>query len=451
MTYSECVSYLADLGHELGRVKFDLEAIRRILADLGDPQLRYPTAIVAGTNGKGSTCAMLSQILYCAGFRTGLYTSPHLVRVNERIRVAGDEISDADFAAAATTVREQADKLFERGLLRSRLSFFEFLTATAFLHFAKQAVDFAVLEVGMGGRLDATNVTEPRVAVITNVELDHEQFLGTTRAAIAAEKAGVIQAGRPVISGCEDEETAQVVRRRAEELGAEWIDLPRRSLVTNARDRDGFFTFDLELDGGHFTGLSPSLAGKVQIKNATAAVAAAQVLKREGMSIPLASVREGLRTARWPGRLETLHDRPQVLLDGAHNPAAARELARFIMEQLAGRRVRLVFASMRDKEIGEISQALFPLATKVYLTRTAMARSASPEEIIQRSACAPEKVVIQPDPVLAVESACRASAEDDVVLVAGSLFLVGAIEEARREGRLSFSRTLEPSLAPRLS
>lgn len=443
------MSYLADLGNEVGRVKFDLEAIRHILSALGDPHLRYPTAIVAGTNGKGSTCAMLSQILHCAGFRTGLYTSPHLVRVNERIRIAGDDVSDADFAAAATTVREQADRLVERGLLRNRLSFFEFLTAIAFLHFARQKVDFVVLEVGMGGRLDATNVTEPHVAVITNVELDHEQFLGTTRAAIAAEKAGVIRAGRPVISGCEDEETAQVVRRRAEELGAEWIDLPRRSLVTNVSDSNGFFTFDLELDGCRFAGLSPSLAGKVQLKNATAAIAAAQVLKRDGMNIPLAAVRKGLHTARWPGRLETIHDRPRVLLDGAHNPAAARELARFVREHLAGRRVRLVFASMRDKEIGEISQALFPVATEVYLTRTAMARSATPEEILGRAACAPGKVVIQPDPVLAVEAACRASAEEDVVLVAGSLFLAGAIEEARREGSLSFSRTLELSLAPR--
>jgi len=436
MTYSECVSYLSDLGHELGHVKFDLETIRLILADLSDPQRSYPTAIVAGTNGKGSTCAMLSQILHCAGFRTGLYTSPHLVRVNERIRLAGDEICDADFAAVSTAVRERAERLFERGLLKGRPSLFEFLTAMAFLHFAREAVDFVVLEVGMGGRLDAANVTEPRVAVITNVELDHEEFLGRTRAAIAAEKAGVIRAGRPVISGCEDEETAQVVRRRADDLGAEWIDLPRRSCVSNVCGRNGFFTFDLELDGDRFAGLAPSLAGKVQIKNATAAVAAARFLKREGMNISLASVREGLLTARWPGRLEAIHDRPRVLLDGAHNPAAARELARFVMEQLAGRRVRLVYASMRDKEIGEISQALFPLAVEVYLTRTGTARSAAPEEIFERAACAPEKIVIQPDPVLAVQAACRASSEDDVVLVAGSLFLVGAIEEARREGRL---------------
>src|SRR5487761_274125 len=451
MTYPECADYLAGLRHEIGRIKFDLEMIGRILAELGDPQRSYPTAIVAGTNGKGSTCAMLSEILHCAGFRTGLYTSPHLVRLNERIRVAGAEISDADFAAAASTVRESAGKLLEREDFRRRPSFFEFLTATAFFHFARQGVDFAVLEVGMGGRLDATNVTEHRVAVITNVELDHEQFLGSTRAAIAAEKAGVIRAGRPVVSGCEDEETAQVVRRRAEELGAEWIDLPRRSHIGNVRNRDGFFIFDLELDKERFGSLAPSLAGKVQIKNATAAVAAARVLGREGMSIPFAAIQKGLRTARWPGRLETLHDRPRVLLDGAHNPAAARELARFVAEQFAGRCVRLVYASMRDKEIGEISRILFPLAVEVYLTRTANARSASPEEILDRAAaCVAVNIVIQPDPVRAVQYACGASSEDDVVLVAGSLFLAGAILEAQNSGRLPLGRISERSLEPRL-
>ncbi|MGH9354990.1 MAG: bifunctional folylpolyglutamate synthase/dihydrofolate synthase [Terriglobia bacterium] len=437
MTYAESVTYLAELGHELSRVKFDLEAIRRVLAGLGDPQRAYPTAIVAGTNGKGSTCAMLSEILHCAGFRTGLYTSPHLVRVNERIRVADAEIEGSDFAAAATAVRDGTERLLESGL-SVHLSFFEFLTAMAFVHFAREAVDFAVLEVGMGGRLDATNVTEHRVAVITNVDLDHEQFLGHTRAAIAAEKAGVIRAGCPVVSGCEDEETGGVVRRRSEELGAEWIDLPRRSRVGSICDRAGFFSFDLELDGERFADLAPSLAGEVQIRNATAAVAAAAVLRRGGMRISVDAIREGLRAARWPGRLETLHDGPRLLLDGAHNPAAARELAGFVAEDLAGRRIRLVYASMRDKNIGEIARALFPLAIEVYITRTATGRAASPEEILERAGWAAAKVLIQEDPVRAVQEACRVSAKDDVVLVAGSLFLVGAVEEAWRAGILDF-------------
>ena len=436
MTYPESVTYLTELGHELSRAKFDLKAIRRVLAGLGDPQRAYPTAIVAGTNGKGSTCAMLSEILNCARFRTGLYTSPHLVRVNERIRVAGAEIGDSDFAAAATAVRDGTERLLETGL-GVHLSFFEFLTAAAFVHFAREAVDFAVLEVGMGGRLDATNITEHRVAVITNVDLDHEQFLGHTRAAIAAEKAGVIRAGCPVISGCEDDETAGAVRRRAEELGAEWIDLPRRSRVGNICGRDGFFTFDLALDDERFADLAPSLAGEVQIRNATAAVAAAAVLRRDGMRIPVDAIQDGLRAARWPGRLETLLDGPRLLLDGAHNPAAARELARFVAEELAGRRVRLVYASMQDKDVGEIARTLFPLAVEVFITRTRAARSAPLEEILERAGCAAAKALIQEDPVRAVQDACRVSAKDDVVLVAGSLFLVGAIEEAWHLGTLN--------------
>ncbi len=445
MNYAECVSYLTDLGHEVGRAKFDLTAIRHLLGALGDPQLHYPTAIVAGTNGKGSTCAMLAEILHQAGYRTGLYTSPHLIRVNERIRVAGREIADEELASAATVVRQRVERLIARGELRARLSFFEFLTATAFLYFERQAADFAVLEVGMGGRLDATNVADPRLAVITNVDLDHQQFLGDTRAAIAAEKAGVIRPHRPVLSGCEDEEAAQVIRRRARECEAKLVDLPARARILKAHDRDGSFSFDLELDGEAFPGLFPSLAGRVQIKNATAAVAAALALDRQRMKIPRAAIREGLRATRWPGRLEVIHGRPPVLLDGAHNPAAARELARFVKEEFAHRRLRLVYASMRDKAVDEIAAALFPLAEEVYLTQTGTLRSATPDEILARAGRWPASFVIQPDPVRAVEAAFQSSAEDDVVLVSGSLFLVGAVMQASMEGRLA----LEPAAAPR--
>jgi dihydrofolate synthase/folylpolyglutamate synthase len=219
MNYGESVKYLADLGQELHGLRFGLEAISRILAELGYPHERYATAIVAGTNGKGSTCAMLASILQRAGYRTGLYTSPHLVRVNERIRVNGAEVSDQDFAVAFTEVAKTVERLARENKLERTPSFFEFLTATAFLHFRKAEAQFVVLEVGMGGRLDATNVTDPRVALITNVDFDHVDFLGSTLAAIATEKAGVIKPHRAVISGVEDPEAATVIRRRAQELG----------------------------------------------------------------------------------------------------------------------------------------------------------------------------------------------------------------------------------------
>ena len=429
MTYTECLTYLTDLGHEMRGVKFDLEAIRQIMEALGHPEQKYPTAIVAGTNGKGSTSAMLASILDCAGYRTGLYTSPHLVRVNERIRIKGSDISDEDFARSFTAVRDTVEGLVACGVLPHRPSFFEFLTATAFLHFARAGVDFAVLEVGMGGRLDATNITQPRVAVITNVELDHMEYLGSTHAAIAFEKAGVIQRGCPVISGCENFAAAEVVRRRAQELNAELIEL--RSLASgNLRGEAGRYTFDLALDGARLEDLAVSLPGRFQVRNAQAAAIAAWRLAEDGFQISAEAIRAGVHRARWPGRLEVVSRRPLVLLDGAHNPAAARELAQFVREELARKRLTLVYASMRDKAIGEISEVLFPLADASFLTRVEQPRAAAPQEILAAARFRPAHVVLEPDPVRAFERAEERAAPEDVVLVAGSLFLVRAIKQA---------------------
>ncbi len=431
MNYQECLHYLDDLGHELRGVKFGLEAITTILDSLGSPYRQYPTAIVAGTNGKGSTSAILASILERAGYRTGLYTSPHLVRVNERLRVNGAEISDEDFADSFSQIRHTVDSLLAQEFLESRPSFFEFLTAAAFLHFARARVDFAVLEVGMGGRLDATNITEPRVAVITNIDLDHQQYLGATRAEIAREKAGVIKPGRPVVSACADPEAAAVIRRRAEELGAPLIETASLTRIANLRDRQGRFEFDFALNGDYFSDLVLPLLGRFQVANAVAAVTAACQLRGEGLRITHSAILEGLRHASWPGRLEKINERPLVLLDGAHNPAGAREVAAFVREHLGGRKLRLVYASMRDKAIGEISEILFPLAEEVYLTRPEQPRAATPEEILAAARYRPARIILEPNPSRALERAVQASSPDDVVLAAGSLFLVGAIKEAR--------------------
>jgi dihydrofolate synthase / folylpolyglutamate synthase len=445
MTYPECVALLAALGHELRGMKFDLDGIRSALSALGNPERAYPTIIVAGTNGKGSTCAMLASILDRAGYRTGLYTSPHLVRVNERIRVSGQDLSDAAFAAGLSEVWQSVQDQIHQGIQDRRLSFFEILTATAFLHFARMQVDMAVLEVGMGGRLDATNVTEPRVAVITNVDLDHEQFLGNTRTSIAREKAGVIRPGRPAISGCDHPEARNVIRERCQEVGAELLDLQEVAFADNLRDCEGRFLFDLTIGDDVFKDLAPALAGRFQVQNAVAAVAAAWRLRREGFSISDHAISAGLRSVRWPGRLQAIHSRPLILLDGAHNPAGAGELAAFVRNHLQGRRLRLVYASMRDKSIEEISALLFPLAAEVYLTQVALARSASPEEVSERAGFDSRRMTIEPDPVEALERAYEASNDDDVVLVAGSLYLVGEVQQAMQEGKFS----LEPSGASR--
>lgn len=443
MNYTESIQKLREMGNELRGVKFDLDTILAVLGALGNPHEMVPSAVVAGTNGKGSTCSMLASIMQRARLRTGLYTSPHLVRVNERITVGGEEISDEDFAFAFTQAHDAATALLARGLIARRPSYFEMLTATAFVHFARAGVEITVLEVGMGGRLDATNVVHPLISVITNVSLDHEEYLGSTVAAIAVEKAGVIKPGCPAISGCEDEAAAQVIQRRCRETGSDLLDLRQAAHISSVRSVGGRYSFDLELGGISYRGLTPPLAGRFQIKNAVAAVAAASILQQRGMSVSAEAIEEGLSGAQWLGRLETIHTRPLVLLDGAHNPAAAAELAGFIREQLAGRRIRLVYASMRDKAVEQITSILFPLAHTIYLTRPDVERAATPDEILGRLQVKHERVVFEPLPARALENAVEASAEDDVVIAAGSLFLVGAILEAKRNGLLAFQ--LQPS------
>ncbi|HEY6292693.1 MAG TPA: folylpolyglutamate synthase/dihydrofolate synthase family protein [Terriglobia bacterium] len=420
-------------------MKFDLANMREILETLGHPERVRPSAIVAGTNGKGSTSAMLASILTCAGYRTGLYTSPHLLRVNERISVDGREIGDEEFALAFSEVQHAVSGLLDRAILAQRPSFFEFLTATAFVHFARTPMDFIVLEVGMGGRLDATNVVEPEVAVITNVDLDHTEYLGTTHAAIAVEKAGVIRPGRPVISGCAHPEAAAVVETRSRELGAELIEIPNFARVANLRPDHGRYGFDLALNGICFSNLKSPLQGRFQVENASAAVAAAWKLSERGWNISGPAVTEGIARATWPGRIEVFAEQPLTLLDGAHNPAAARALAEFVQSELAARPLVLVYASMRDKAIEEIAELLFPLASEVYITRTAQPRAAPPEEILARAGARArphlEQIHLEPDPARALDAARRSTPSGGVVLAAGSLFLVGALKQTLSPGR----------------
>jgi len=451
MNYSDCLEYLDSLGQEIHGLHWGLETITKVLAGLGNPHLKYPTAIVAGTNGKGSTAAMLANILRQAGYRTGLYTSPHLVKVNERIRLNGEEIGDEDFARAFSEVRQVVEDLQAQGRLNQLPSFFEFLTATGFHYFAQAGASFVVLEVGMGGRLDATNVTQPRVAVITNVGLDHVDFLGSSVSAIGREKAGVIKPGTPVVSGCEEGEAAEVIRQRCEELGTELFETTYFGWLWGLQSLQGLYLFNLCLDADCFASLSSPLRGKFQVKNAVAAVTAAWRLSQDGFRINRAAIVKGLQSTSWPGRLEKILEHPLVLLDGAHNPAAARELAEFIQEELRGRRLRLVYGSMRDKAIGEISEILFPLAAEVYLTRPQVPRAASAEEILAVARFRPTRLIIEPEPCLAVRRACQASSREDAVLIIGSLFLVGAVKKALLEGRLQPVPESKPATADGLN
>ncbi len=437
MNYSESLQYLHGLGHELRGVCFRLETIESILERLGSPHRRYPTAIIAGTNGKGSTASFLASILQQAGYRTGLYTSPHLVRINERIRVGGEDIGDDDFAAAFTAVREAVDDLLAGGVLGKAPSFFEFLTGAAFVHFAQAGAEFAVLEVGMGGRLDATNVTEPRVAVITPIDLDHQEYLGATLAAIAGEKAGVIKPSRPVVANVPHEEAAEVIRRRCAELKAPLTEISRHCRISNLTADDGHYRFDLQTGGESFEGLRSPLLGRFQVENAATAVVAALKLRDAGVSrISASAIREGLQHTAWSCRLEAVCASPLFLLDGAHNPAGAKEIARFIREHLGGRKLRLIYGSMKDKAVRDITELLWPLADEIILTMPAHPRAASPQEVLAMAAGRPERLSVEPDAARAVERALAASAPQDAVLAAGSLFLVGEIKKGIAEGAI---------------
>jgi dihydrofolate synthase / folylpolyglutamate synthase len=437
MNYSESLQYLHGLGHDLHGVCFRLETIEAILERLGSPHRKYQTAIVAGTNGKGSTASFLTSIAEQAGYRTGLYTSPHLVRVNERIRVAGADIGDEDFAAAFSSVRKAVEDLLAKRVLETPPSFFEFLTATAFVHFARAAAEFVVLEVGMGGRLDATNITEPLVAVITPIDLDHQEYLGSTLAAIAGEKAGVIKPGRPVVANVPHQEAAEVIRRRCVELDAPLTELSRDCRISNLCARQGLYSFDLKVGDEFFERLSSPLLGRFQVENATTAVAAAVQLRSAGMKqIDAAAIRDGLMRTAWACRLEAICTSPLFLLDGAHNPAGAKEIAGFIREHLAGRKLRLIYGSMKDKAIREITGLLWPLADEIYLTEPTHPRAASPQDILAHAACQPKTLTIEPSSVRAVERVLAASAPEDVVLAAGSLFLVGEIKKGILEGSI---------------
>ena len=418
MTYGAAVSYLLSVGQELSGIKFDLANIRRLLEELGHPEQACRVVHIAGTNGKGSAAAMLEAVLRSAGYRTGLYTSPHLVRINERIQVAGEEIADADFAAVSADVVAAVERLLALRELPAHPSFFECLTAIAFEHFRRARCEIASVEVGMGGRLDATNALTPLLSIIMPVEFDHEPYLGHTLEQIAFEKAGIIKEGGVVVSAAQHPEAAAVLDRVVRERGARLVYAQQDAL--------------LRLDGR----LRLALPGRHQAANAAVVATAVQELRRLGVEVSPAALAEGLATVRWPGRLEWVQGRPALLLDGAHNPAAARALRTYLCESLldadlgvAGRRLVLLFGAMRDKVVGEIANLLFPLAAGVVLTRPHQRRAATPRALAELTAHLNPRVLEREEPGEALELACELAGPDGVVVVTGSLYLVGEIRQ----------------------
>ncbi|HUA16343.1 MAG TPA: folylpolyglutamate synthase/dihydrofolate synthase family protein [Verrucomicrobiae bacterium] len=440
MSYESAVASMFALGHELAHTptqKFDLAHMRVLLLAMNHPERAFPSILIAGTNGKGSTASTLASILVASGLMTGLYTSPHLVRINERIRVNGAEISDDDFARLHGEVDRVASQLVQQGDLPWHPSFFEMMTAIAFAYFAERKVEIAVLEVGMGGRLDATNVVEPLISIITDISLDHQKFLGDTVAEIAREKAGIIRAGGVVVTLPQQPEANDVIGNAILDLDAHAVSAvpyvppvsPASGQYTHpGEDSQPVSRYPLQVMGRKIHIETP-LVGRHQLRNVALAIAAAeQLAKRQFPSITPASIERGIRTTRWPGRFEVLPARagwPEVVLDVAHNPAGAWALRSVLSERYDDRPLVFVFGAMRDKAIAEMAEILFPLASLVIAARPENPRSALPEEIQQsasRTGTPVEPIAVV---AAALERARSLATEGAVIVVTGSIYLVG--------------------------
>jgi dihydrofolate synthase/folylpolyglutamate synthase len=437
-SYQAAVEQLYALGHELASIpshKFDLAHMRVLLAALGDPERRFASVLIAGTNGKGSTAAMLASILCAAGHRTGLYTSPHLLRVNERIRVDGAEISDAQFGAIHDLVEDAATRLVAAGELPWHPSFFEMLTAMAFEHFARARVEIAVLEVGMGGRLDATNVVEPVLSVITDIALDHQKFLGNTIAEIASEKAGVIRPGGVVVTLPQHPEANDVIGNAILERGARAVSAvayvpsvaPGASQFADIAPSAMRTGYPLSVLGERIEVDSP-LVGRHQLRNAALAIAAAEEVHAAGFHVTAKDIARGIRDIDWPGRFQRIpatREWPELILDVAHNPAGAWALRSTLSEHVGERPFTMVFGVMRDKAVAEIAHILFPLAQTVVATRANNPRSATPAEIYDAGSRTGADILLEPSVPAALEKAAALVGPGGLVVVTGSIYVVG--------------------------
>jgi dihydrofolate synthase/folylpolyglutamate synthase len=445
MSYETAIARMFALGHELAQTpsqKFDLAHMRVLLAALDHPERRFPGVLIAGTNGKGSTAATLDSILRASGLKTGLYTSPHLVRINERIRVNGKGVTDDDFASLQGEVDQVAEKLVERAELPWHPSFFEMMTAIAFEHFVREKVEIAVLEVGMGGRLDATNVVEPRVSVIADISLDHQKFLGDTVGEIAREKVGIIRPGGAVVTLPQQPEANDVIGNTILDLGARAVNavpyVPPVSpgstqylIPSTEKGKAGFvYRYPLQVLGQQIL-VDTRLVGRHQLRNVALAVTTAVELNQQGFSgITAKSIERGVRETRWPGRFQVIAARagwPEMVLDVAHNPAGAWALRSALSEQYEDRPLIFVFGAMRDKAISEMTEILFPLAERVIATRPENPRAASPEEIRQAAARTGTEIEVVDDPQRAVERARALAGPKTVVVITGSIYLVGEV------------------------
>jgi len=440
-TYETAIARMYALGHELAQTpshKFDLAHMRVLLGALDNPERHFPGVLVAGTNGKGSTAATLASILRASGVRTGLYTSPHLARINERVQISGEQISDDDFALLHYLVDRTAERLVAEGELPWHPSFFEMLTAMAFEYFARRNVEIAVLEVGMGGRLDATNVVEPRVSVITDISLDHQKFLGNTVAEIAGEKAGIIRPGGVVVTLPQQPQANDVIGRTIMELGARAVNavpfvppvIPASTQYQVASTQESVAPvsrYPLQVMGKEILVETP-LIGRHQLRNVALAIASAEELGQQGFPVTAASIERGIRETRWPGRFQVVPAKgstPELVLDVAHNPAGAWALRSTLSAGYSDQALTFIFGVMRDKAIGEMAEILFPLAERVIATRADNPRSATAEEIRVAASRTSTRIEEASDVAAAIAMVRASVKQDAVVVITGSIYIVG--------------------------
>ena len=430
MNYADSVAYLYSLGHEVLSAKYRLDTIRTLLEELGNPHLAFRSVIVAGTNGKGSTAAMIEAAARAAGHKTGLYTSPHLVRIEERICDGGKQIGAEDFARHATAVRRASEQLVEKGLFSAVPSFFEQVTAAAFLHFRERDVRLAVLEVGLGGRLDATNIVDPIVAVITSIDFDHQDVLGHDIAQIAGEKAAVIKAGALAVIAPQPHGAAlEVLKRRCQEVEAPpvFCGVPEISSIDAGR-----LILNYESAHSQYAALQLSLRGRHQAENAAAVIEATELLSECGFAIPNEAVFEGLGSTVWPGRLELTDHSPRLLLDGAHNPAAAKRLRQYLDEFIPDP-ITLVFGAMADKDIAGMASELFNRAHTIVLTRVRDARAATGARMGKAALGTSHNVIFTETVKQALSWARSITPPAGTIVITGSLHLVGEVKRLLEE------------------
>jgi dihydrofolate synthase/folylpolyglutamate synthase len=408
------LNYLDSLN--INVMRLGLETISELLSRLNNPQKSYKTILVAGTNGKGSTATMIASILQSAGYRVGLYTSPHLVDVRERITVNGKKISRTDIDRIIDYIKNKKN---------NPLTYFEYLTAAAFLYFKRKKVDIAVLEVGLGGRLDATNVCKPLVSVITNVSLEHTAYLGKTLSSIAYEKGDIVKPRGVCVTAAKQKKVLEVFKNICRERKAKLYQIGRDFRIIKNSDK----TFDYLGLSRNLKSLCLGMLEEHQMENAALAITAVGIVAKKGLPVKEQAIRDGLKKAKLPARMEVLQKSPLFILDGAHNPGGIRALCKTLKNEYTYRRLILIFACLKDKKYFQMLHKIAPLAYKIILPRLTAARAEHPDNIIKIIHKIGYKAQVAGSVYRAIKIARVLAAKDDLILAAGSLYLAAEIKQ----------------------